>query len=41
MTIFDRIVLLLTGLTAIYILYYFFKRYQKEKAVSLQAKMYQ
>ena len=33
MTIFDRIVLLLTGLTAIYILYYFFKRYQKEKAL--------
>jgi hypothetical protein len=33
MTIFDRIILLLTGLTAIYILYYFFKRYQKEKAL--------
>jgi len=33
MTIFDRIVLLLTGLTAIYILYYFFKRYQIEKAL--------
>ena len=33
MTIFDRIVLLLTGLTAIYLLYYFFKRYQKEKAL--------
>jgi len=33
MTIIDRIVLLLTGLTAIYILYYFFKRYQKEKAL--------
>ena len=33
MTLFDQIVLLLTGLTAIYILYYFFKRYQKEKAL--------
>ena len=33
MTIFDRIVLLLTGLTAIYLLYYFYKRYQKEKAL--------
>ena len=33
MSIFDRIVLLLTGLTAIYILWYFFKRYQKEKAL--------
>jgi hypothetical protein len=33
MTIFDRIVLLLTGLTAVYLLYYFFKRYQKEKAL--------
>jgi len=33
MTIFDRIVLLLTGLTAIYLLYNFFKRYQKEKAL--------
>jgi len=30
---FDRIVLLLTGLTAIYALFYFFKRYQKEKAL--------
>jgi hypothetical protein len=27
---FDRIVLLLTGLTAIYALFYFYKRYQKE-----------
>ena len=33
MTIFDRIVLLLTGLNAIYLLYYFYKRYQKEKAL--------
>lgn len=33
MTIFDRIILLLTGLTAIYILFNFFKRYQKEKAL--------
>ena len=33
MTIFDRIVLLLTGLTAIYLLYNFFKRYQKDKAL--------
>lgn len=33
MTIFDRIILLLTGLTAIYILYNFYKRYQKEKAL--------
>jgi hypothetical protein len=33
MTWFDRIVLLLTGLTAIYILWHFFKRYQKEKAM--------
>jgi len=33
MTIFDRIVLLLTGLTAIYLLFYFYKRYQKEKAL--------
>jgi len=33
MTWFDRIVLLLTGLTAIYALYYFYKRYQKAKAL--------
>jgi hypothetical protein len=33
MTWFDRIVLLLTGLTAIYTLFYFYKRYQKEKAL--------
>ena len=33
MTIFDRIILLLTGLTAIYILFNFYKRYQKEKAL--------
>ena len=33
MTIFDRIILLLTGLTAIYILYHFLLRYQKEKAL--------
>jgi len=33
MTIFDRIILLLTGLTAIYLLYHFFKRYQKESAL--------
>ena len=29
----DGLILLLTGLTAIYMLYYFFKRYQKEKAL--------
>ncbi len=33
MTIFDRIILLLTGLTAIYMLWNFYKRYQKEKAL--------
>ena len=33
MTWFDRIILLLTGLTAIYILFYFYKRYQKDKAL--------
>jgi hypothetical protein len=33
MTIFDRIILLLTGLTAIYMLFNFYKRYQKEKAL--------
>ncbi len=33
MTIFDQIILLLTGLTAIYILFNFYKRYQKEKAL--------
>lgn len=33
MTIFDRIILLLTGLTAIYMLLHFFKRYQKEKGL--------
>jgi hypothetical protein len=31
MTLFDRIILLLTGLTAIYMLMNFYKRYQKEK----------
>ena len=33
MTLLDRIILLLTGLTAIYIIWYFYKRYQKEKAL--------
>ncbi len=33
MTVLDRIILLLTGLTAIYMLRYFYVRYQKEKAV--------
>jgi hypothetical protein len=33
MSILDRIILLLTGLTAIYILVHFFKRYQKERAL--------
>lgn len=33
MSIFDRIILLLTGLTAIYMLLHFFKRYQKEKGL--------
>ena len=33
MSWFDRIILLLTGLTAIYMLWYFYLRYQKEKAV--------
>lgn len=33
MTVLDRIILLLTGLTAIYMLWYFYVRYQKEKAV--------
>lgn len=33
MTVFDQIILLLTGLTAIYILFNFYKRYQKEKAL--------
>lgn len=33
MTLFDRIVLLLTGLTAIYMLYHFYLRYQKGKAL--------
>ena len=33
MSIFDRIILLLTGLTAIYALWSFYKRYQKEKAL--------
>jgi hypothetical protein len=33
MTVFDRIILLLTGLTAIYMLWHFFARYQKEKAL--------
>ena len=33
MTIFDRIILLLTGLTAIYLLWHFYKRYSKEKGL--------
>jgi hypothetical protein len=33
MTIFDRVILLLTGLTAIYMLWHFYLRYQKEKAL--------
>ena len=33
MTVFDRIILLLTGLTAIYLIYYFYVRYSKEKAL--------
>ena len=33
MTIIDRIILLLTGITAIYLLLHFYKRYQKEKAL--------
>jgi hypothetical protein len=33
MSLFDRVILLLTGLTAIYTLWYFFRRYQKEKAL--------
>jgi hypothetical protein len=33
MTIFDRIILLLTGLTAIYMLMSFYKRYQKDKGL--------
>ena len=33
MSWFDRIILLLTGLTAIYMLWYFYLRYQKEKAL--------
>ena len=33
MTIFDRVILLLTGLTAIYILWHFYLRYKKEKAL--------
>lgn len=33
MTIFDRIILLLTGLTAIYLLWHFYKRYNKEKGL--------
>ena len=33
MTWFDRIILLLTGLTAIYALWYFYQRYQKNKAL--------
>ena len=33
MTIFDRIILLLTGLTAIYLLMHFYKRYSKEKGL--------
>jgi hypothetical protein len=33
MSIFDRVILLLTGLTAIYILFNFYKRYKKIKAL--------
>jgi hypothetical protein len=33
MSIFDRIILLLTGLTAIYMLWNFYKRYQKNQAL--------
>jgi hypothetical protein len=33
MNLFDRIVLLLTGLTALYLLYHFFSRYSKHKAL--------
>ncbi len=33
MTIFDRIILLLTGLTALYLLWRFYTRYSKEKAL--------
>lgn len=33
MTIFDRIILLITGLTALYLLLHFFKRYQKQRAL--------
>jgi len=33
MGIFDRIILLLTGLTAIYMLWHFYTRYQKEKGL--------
>lgn len=33
MTIFDRVILLLTGLTAIYMLWHFYLRYKKEKAL--------
>jgi len=33
MSLFDRIVLLLTGLTAIYTLWHFYARYRKEKAL--------
>jgi hypothetical protein len=33
MTVFDRIILLLTGLTAIYMIWYFYLRYSKEKGL--------
>jgi len=33
MTLFDRIILLLTGLTAIYMLWHFYRHYQKEKSL--------
>lgn len=33
MNLFDRIVILLTGLTALYLLYHFYQRYQSQKAL--------
>jgi len=33
MSLFDRLILLLTGLTAIYLLWYFYQRYQAKKAL--------
>ena len=34
MSLIDRLILLLTGLTAIYAMFYFFRRYQREKALA-------